>query len=211
MALPRPTSCAPRSQAMSPCRGSDPGSARKPGHRREPAPGESAAATARCHVSPDPHRLALPLSARSRPRIRRGQRRFRDRALGFALVHRHLIRLRRRWCANWPSVACGALGRTDTADQRDSMKRPIDEIPRRRNISRVCANKKARLGNPGITIGLRPTADSTSRTTGAGSAIIQCGYFAGASPCVFIRPPIITNTFHAAVYGAEVSPIPRPT
>jgi len=73
------------------------------------------------------------------------------------------------------------------------MKRPIDEIARRRVINRICTNKKARLGNPGMTIGLRPTADRTSRTTGAGSAIIQCGYFAKASPWVFIRPPIMTS------------------
>jgi hypothetical protein len=43
MASPRPTPCAPRSQVMSPWRGSDPGGPCKPRHRREPAPGEPAA------------------------------------------------------------------------------------------------------------------------------------------------------------------------
>ena len=70
MASPRPRRYAPRSQAFSPCRGGDPASAHKPRHRREPAPVEPAAATARCRVSPDPHRLARPLTARSRPRLR---------------------------------------------------------------------------------------------------------------------------------------------
>src|SRR5262249_19807386 len=51
MALPRPTRYAPRSQAFSPCRGSDPGSARKRRHRREPAPVERVAATARCRAA----------------------------------------------------------------------------------------------------------------------------------------------------------------
>src|SRR5277367_7086252 len=45
MASPRPTRYAPRSQAFSPCRGSDPGSARKPRHRREPVPTEPATKT----------------------------------------------------------------------------------------------------------------------------------------------------------------------
>src|ERR1700733_7970817 len=89
------------------------------------------------------------------------------------------------------------------------MKRPIDEIARRRDINRVCANKKARLGNPGIIIGLRPTADSTSRTTGAGSAIIQCGYFAKASPWVFIRPPIMINTSTPLSCSSYQSASPR--
>ena len=62
-------------QALSPCRGSDLG-IRDSGHRhREPAPTEPAAATARCGVSPDPHRLARTLTARSRPRLRRRLRR----------------------------------------------------------------------------------------------------------------------------------------
>jgi hypothetical protein len=57
-------------QALSPCRGSDLG-IRDSGHRhRGPAPTEPAAATARCEVSPDPHRLARTLTARSRPQLR---------------------------------------------------------------------------------------------------------------------------------------------
>ena len=60
MASPRPRRCAPRSQAFSPCRGSDPGSARKSRHRREPAPVAPAAAAARSRASPDLHRLARP-------------------------------------------------------------------------------------------------------------------------------------------------------
>src|SRR5271169_827689 len=70
MASPRPRRYAPRSQAFSPCRGSDPGTAHKPRHRREPAPVEPAAATARCHAKPDPHRLAQPLTVPSRPLLR---------------------------------------------------------------------------------------------------------------------------------------------
>ena len=49
--------------------------------RREPAPAEPAAATARCRASPDPHRLARPLTARSRPGLRPRHRRSRDRAV----------------------------------------------------------------------------------------------------------------------------------
>lgn len=113
----------------------------------------------------------------------------------------------------------------------EDMKRPIDKTARRRVINRVCANKKARLGKPGMTMCLRPTADNTSRTTGAVSATSQRGYFDKASPCVFIRPPIMINTStpvpsssyqsaspsliwnalfaaYAAVYGAEVRPTP---
>jgi hypothetical protein len=57
-ASPRPTRYVLRSQAFSPCRGSDPG-IRDSGHRRrEPAPVERVVAAARCRVSPDPHRLA---------------------------------------------------------------------------------------------------------------------------------------------------------
>ena len=67
---PRPTRYALRSQAMSPCRGSDPGSARKPRRRREPAPAEPAAATARCRAAPDPLRLVRLPTARSRPGLR---------------------------------------------------------------------------------------------------------------------------------------------
>src|SRR5262249_45063184 len=70
MASPRPTRYAPRSQAISPSRGSDPGTARKPRHRRKPAPGEPVAAAARRRGSPDPRRLAPPPTARSRPRLR---------------------------------------------------------------------------------------------------------------------------------------------
>src|ERR1700758_1709353 len=77
-AWPRPTRYAPRSQAFSPSPGSDPGSPHKPRHRREPAPVEPAAAAARCRVSPDPHRLARPLTARSRPRLRPRHSRPRD-------------------------------------------------------------------------------------------------------------------------------------
>jgi len=51
-------SCAPRSQAISPCRGSDPAIARKRPYRREPVPVEPAAAAARSRVSPNPLRLA---------------------------------------------------------------------------------------------------------------------------------------------------------
>ena len=46
-AFPRPTRYALQSQPMSPCRGSDPGSARKPRHRRVPAHAVPAAAAAR--------------------------------------------------------------------------------------------------------------------------------------------------------------------
>ena len=60
MASPRPTRYAPRSQAFSPCRGSDPGGVRKQRRHHVPAPIEPAAATARSRVSPDPHRLAGP-------------------------------------------------------------------------------------------------------------------------------------------------------
>ena len=70
MASPRPTRYGPRSQAFSPCRGSDPGGPCTPRHRREPAPGEPADVEARSRVSPDPHRLARPLTARWRPRLR---------------------------------------------------------------------------------------------------------------------------------------------
>ena len=70
MASPRPTRYVLRSQAMSPCRGSGPGSARKSRHRREPAPVEPAAAAARCRASPVLRRLARPLTARLRPRLR---------------------------------------------------------------------------------------------------------------------------------------------
>ena len=52
MASPRPTSYVPRSQAFSPCRGSDPGIRDKGRRHREPAPAEPAAAAARCLVSP---------------------------------------------------------------------------------------------------------------------------------------------------------------
>src|ERR1700722_1552163 len=81
MASPRPTRYAPRSQAFSPCRGSDPGAVRKQRRRHVPAPIEPAAATARSPVSPDPHRLALLLTARSRPRLRPHQRPPRGRAV----------------------------------------------------------------------------------------------------------------------------------
>ena len=52
MASPRPTSCAPRSRAISRCRGSDPGIRGRRNRHREPAPAERAAAAARSRVSP---------------------------------------------------------------------------------------------------------------------------------------------------------------
>ena len=51
MASPRPTRYALHTQAFSPCRGSDPGSASKPRRRREPSRVEPRVASARCHVS----------------------------------------------------------------------------------------------------------------------------------------------------------------
>ena len=50
MASPRPTRYAPRSQAMSPWRGSDPDSRGRRSRRRGPAPAARAAAAARCRV-----------------------------------------------------------------------------------------------------------------------------------------------------------------
>jgi hypothetical protein len=58
MASPQPTRYARRSQASLPCRGSDPGRARTTRRRREPAPGEPAAATARCRARRSRGRLA---------------------------------------------------------------------------------------------------------------------------------------------------------
>jgi hypothetical protein len=81
MALPRPTRYALRSQAFSPCRSSDPASPHTPRYRREPPPGERAAATARCRASRDLHLLARSLTARSRPRLRSRQRRRRGRVI----------------------------------------------------------------------------------------------------------------------------------
>ena len=71
MASPRPTRCAPRSQAFSPCRGSGPDSRGNRPRRRGPAPVEPAAAAARCHDHQNAiNQLARPLTARSRPRLR---------------------------------------------------------------------------------------------------------------------------------------------
>ena len=53
MASPRPTSYAPRSQAMSPWRGSDPDSPGRRCRRRGPALAEPAAAAARCRAKPN--------------------------------------------------------------------------------------------------------------------------------------------------------------
>jgi hypothetical protein len=60
MASPRPTRYAPRSQAFSPCRGSDPDSRDRQCRHREPALGEPAADAARC-----PHHETL-ISRRGR-------------------------------------------------------------------------------------------------------------------------------------------------
>ena len=59
MASPRPTSCAPRSQAMSPWRGSDPDSRGSRSRRRGPAPAARAAAAARCRVGRIPRSAGI--------------------------------------------------------------------------------------------------------------------------------------------------------
>ena len=69
-AWPRPSRYGPQSQAFPPCRGSDPGMRDSRRRRREPAAERRAAAAARSRVSPDPLRLARPLTARSRPGLR---------------------------------------------------------------------------------------------------------------------------------------------
>jgi hypothetical protein len=60
MASPRPTSYAPRSQVMSPWRGSDPGSRGRRCRRRGLGPAAPAVVAARCHVSQARRRLARP-------------------------------------------------------------------------------------------------------------------------------------------------------
>src|SRR6476620_2669912 len=80
LSLPRPTPYAPRSPAMSPLRGSGPDSRGRRLHPHGRRPAAPAAAAARCRVSPDPHRLARPPTARSRPRLRPHHRQSRDPA-----------------------------------------------------------------------------------------------------------------------------------
>src|SRR6516165_4887636 len=113
MASPRPSRCGPRSQAFSPYRDSDPATACKRRYRREPAPVEPGVATARCRASPDPHRLARPLTARLRPPLRSRHPRPRDQAVSPpeptslerptpAVVPRGTGGRRRRARAVWP-------------------------------------------------------------------------------------------------------------
>jgi hypothetical protein len=54
MASPRPTRYAPRSQAFSPCRGSDPDSCDRRPRRREPELAARAVAAARCRCNTNP-------------------------------------------------------------------------------------------------------------------------------------------------------------
>ena len=88
----------PSKPSFSPCRGSDPGS---PGRRlrlRGLGPAAPASATARCRVSPDPHRLARPPTARSRPRLRLRHRR--------PAVEQCLHQNTRRWNAPQQQSSC---------------------------------------------------------------------------------------------------------
>src|SRR6202453_4635364 len=86
MASPRPTRYGPRTQAFSPCRGSDPGIRYSGLRHRAPAPEEHGVAAARCRASRDPHRLARPLTARLRPWLRPRHSRPRGRKSGWVAI-----------------------------------------------------------------------------------------------------------------------------
>ena len=69
IASPQPTRYVPRSQAFSPCRGSDPGSPRKPRHRREPC-NRACSRNSQMSRAAKPSSVGVAVTARSRPRLR---------------------------------------------------------------------------------------------------------------------------------------------